>query len=201
MPRTRFLGVRRLLAAVGVGIGIAACAFGLYRLVHGPSGGLKAIDEESLGYVLRCGETADWEAAQIANTSRTVAVIKHVDLVGRPAGFEIAYVRAWHASRHTVGDGGQARAPLVGAQIGHTPNPNGRTWHVIVGVRTPACRPPRDNGDPGVGASLWQMKDGKAVRLTYEIGGHTRTLRVGGQSAICSVPPRHRCSDVMGMGG
>lgn len=198
LPRTRLLDVKRLLAALGVGVAVAACAFGLYRLVHGPSGGLKPIDEENLGFVLRCGQTADWEAGQIANTSRTAAVIKGVDLVGAPLGFKIAYARRWHASRWGIGDGGQARAPLVGARIGHTTNPNGHTWHVIIGVKTPNCRAPRYNGDPGVGRSLWQMTNGKGVRLTYEIGSHTRTLRVGGHSAICAVPPHHRCSDVMG---
>jgi hypothetical protein len=188
-----FLGVTRLLAALGLGIAVAACGFGLYPLVHGPSGGLRAVDEENVGFVLRCGQTADWEAAQIANTSRTAAVIKRVELVGQPLGFKIAYARSWHAARAAIGDGGQARAPLVGARIGHTNNPNRRTWHVIVGVRTPRCRPPGYNGD----RSLWRMTNGEAVRLTYEIGGHTRTLRVGGQSAICAVPPHHRCSDVM----
>jgi hypothetical protein len=189
--------VKRLLAALAVALALAACGFGLYRLVHGPSGGLTPIDEENLGFVLRCGQTASWEAAQLGNTSRTAAVIKRVELVGPPLGFKIAYARAWHASRGAIGDGGQAHAPLVGARIGHTTNPNGRTWHVIVGVKTPSCRAPRYNGDV-VARPLWQMTNGKAIRLTYEIGGHTRTLRVGGHSAICTVPPHHRCSDVMG---
>jgi hypothetical protein len=191
------LDVKRVLAALGVGIVVAACAFGLYRLVHGPSGGLTAIDEENLGFELRCGQTADWEAAQIGNTSHTAAVIKRVELVGPPLGFKIAYARAWHASREAIGDGGRAHAPLVGTRIDHTTNPNGRTWHVIVGVQAPSCQAPRYNGDP-VGRPLWQMTNGKAVRLTYEIGGHTRTLRVGGQSAICAVPAHKHCSDEMG---
>jgi hypothetical protein len=190
--------MKRVLAALVIGILVAACAFGIYRLGQGPSGSLKPLDEESLGYVLRCGQTADWDAAEIANTSRAAAVIKRVELVGAPLGFKIAYARGWHAARWSIGDGGQARLPLVGVRIGHTINPNGRTWHVIVGVKTPDCRGPRYYGDPGVGRSLWRMTDGKAVRLTYEIGGHTRTLLVGGHSAICAVPPRHRCSDVMG---
>src|SRR6476646_6577668 len=126
--------MKRLLAALSLVVVVAAGALGLYRVVHGPSGGLKALDEENVGFELRCGETARWEAALIGNTSRASAVIKRVELVHPPRGFRLAYAR-------TVMGDGQAGNPLVGARIGHSPTPTtaGHAWHVVIGIETPSC--------------------------------------------------------------
>ena len=188
--------MRRVLAALaGVAI-VAITVVGGYRLLHGPSGGLVPIDEESVGFVLRCGQTANWEAAQLGNTSNSTAQIKRVRLVAPPPGFKLAYVRGWYATRNVIGDSGQAQTPVERILVRHSRPWPAPVWHVIVGVRTGRCGAPANlRAGDSVPERRWAMTDGKALQIEYEIGGHRRTLRVGGRTTICAVPQRFKCSD------
>jgi hypothetical protein len=163
-----------------------------YALTRGPSGGLVPIDEENIGYALRCGETIDWGAAIVANTSKTPLVIEGARLVDPPRGFSMAYARGWYQRWRPSADEGRAR-PLTGIRIAPTPPSHVPAWHFEVGIRTPSCPPPRRQRSKFSEGPSWIVAGGKALVVTYSIGGDHRSVRLGGRLVICTSPRHYRC--------
>jgi hypothetical protein len=92
-----------------------------YAVTRGPSGGLVPIDEMNFGFAARCGETVNWGAAIVANTSKTPLVVEGARLADPPRGFSMAYARGWYGTRNASADDGGARTPLAGMRIEPTP--------------------------------------------------------------------------------
>lgn len=174
-----------LLVAVG---GVLAIS-----VARGPSGGLVPVDEENVGFALRCGDTVTWDAAVVANSSKTPLVVKSARLLDPPPGFSIAYARGWFGRREASADDGRARTPLTGIRIERTPPSHVPAWHVLIGIRTPTCRPPLRQQRKKVSDGPSWTKIGKALVVSYSIGGDNRSVRLGGGLAICTAPSHYRC--------
>jgi hypothetical protein len=174
--------MKRTAAAL---VAVAACATTAYALTRGPSGGLVPIEEENAGFELHCGDTANWQAATVANTSKTSVVIQAVHLDAPPRAFSLAYARGWFGSRNTVADDGRAHTPLKGLRVAYTRPWPAPAWHLLVGIRMPPCR--------SVRGSTWWLHATRSIVVSYTIGHDHRTVRLGADTTICAAPRRHRC--------
>jgi hypothetical protein len=183
--------VRRRVAAL---LTVAVAGAVAYAITRGPSGGLMPIDEMNVGFGARCGQTVTWEAAVVANTSKTPLVVESARLVDPPRGFSMAYARGYVTRRNASADDDRARTPLAGIRIEPTPPSHVGAWHFVVGIRTPFCPPAarRQRSRFSNGPS-WLMARHTALIVSYSVGGDHRSARIGGATVICTAPRHYRC--------
>ena len=79
--------------------------------------------------------------------------------------------------------GSDARTAGIGLRIPPTDRNPGRAWHLIVALRTQACR---------AGARKLSLP-ARALQLSYDLGGEHRTLRLGDELDVCAKRGRAHC--------
>jgi hypothetical protein len=177
---------RRLIAAVAGALALSACG--------DSKPGLKVVHEDLVGFNLRCGETANWEAAVLANEAKREATVTSIGLDRAPAGFTLEWARVYLGPANEM-DESRARRSVIGRSLAHSrPGPNegglASTWHVVVGLRPPDCLPLTRR--PRFAAREYEVRDG-AVVLGYRVGADERRLRLGHRATIVVCAGREGC--------
>jgi hypothetical protein len=189
---------RRLLAAA-LTVGLVAGA--LTACGGSPSRGLVVLEEKSPDFHLRCGETANFEAAVVANAAHDPAVISALRLFDSsgsitPTGWKIAWARAYRGSIHYTAES-RAKTPLLGLRIlpsiVTTPeeaavDDSGQLWHIVVGLQPPPCTP--ESMRASVSSRVYEFRGG-SFGIDYRVGDKTHTLRLGAVATmdVCSAHP------------
>jgi hypothetical protein len=182
--------VVRRLANARAGVALAALAL---AACGGASPGLKVVSEDGVGFTLRCGETAIWEAAVVANEAKRTASVTSIGLDRAPAGFTLEWARVYRAPANAV-DESRARRSVIGRSIPPAPAgstaPSSPAWHVVVGLRPPDCLPTTRR--PRFDAREYALRDG-ALLLGYRVGGDERRIRLGHRATVVVCAGREGC--------